>query len=513
MALGQIVPFEVEVTVSGSAQREDGKIQIVGRWSTKTESGFDFGYDPSFGVYCAFVDTSDAGNVSLAASTKVDSFSATTIAARQANEQIEGTINISGLTSGETAVVEIWVVLKKTLPPNAKGNVHSALQSATTCVTQDPCAGGAKINTGNQTLPLLRVQGFASKQVTADVSVVKTDDPDPVSAGGKLTSGISVTNNSTTTIANGVVVTDTLDPNTTFVSASFVNGTSQSCTATGGVVTCDVGALNQGQGVRITITVNVNKDAPTDETPGTSPIGGTCTQGQGFDLCNVVAETAVTSDPNTANNSDSEPTNVSEVPGGTIVIKKATDPAGIDNDFSFGSDLPCGQSGAFTLSGASGKDTFTCALTPAQLGTHTVVETDPRPAFELTDISCDDSDSSGDVASLQATLTVPGHQRFAAEVGASQWGHAFASGLLGQRRASDDSLRRAESETAGDYNAAADLSCLGAAHGNGAGWARRTGPMVTACGRSHTWRWRSRPLSSATSPCSASAFRSCSRVC
>ena len=43
--------------------------------------------------------------------------------------------------------------------------------------------------------------------------------------------------------------------------------------------------------------------------------------------------------------------------GGTFVIKKATDPAGLTNTFSFGSaDSPCG--GGFLLTGAAGSDTF-----------------------------------------------------------------------------------------------------------------------------------------------------------
>ena len=41
MALGQIVPFEVEIGVNGSTSPENGKIQIVGRWNTKTTSASD----------------------------------------------------------------------------------------------------------------------------------------------------------------------------------------------------------------------------------------------------------------------------------------------------------------------------------------------------------------------------------------------------------------------------------------------------------------------------------------
>src|SRR4029453_12701188 len=284
MALGQIVPFEVEIKVTGNTSPEAGKIQIVGRWNTKTTSGNNFGYDPSFGVYCAFIDTADTDNVSLAASTRVDSFSSTTIGVGGSNEQIQGRVDVSGLVSGETAVLEIWVVLKDGLPSKLSGNVQTNLQSAKTCVTQNPCAGGSSINTGNQTVPLLQVNRFTSRNNPADVSVVKSDSPDPVSLGDTLNYTVNVTNTSVTTIANGVVLTDTLDPNVAFVSSSFANPVAESCNVASGVITCNVGALSQGQVVPITITMTVNDNAPTNNTIGASEIGGTCTQGSNLHI-------------------------------------------------------------------------------------------------------------------------------------------------------------------------------------------------------------------------------------
>ncbi|HUT18028.1 MAG TPA: hypothetical protein VM366_02620, partial [Anaerolineae bacterium] len=59
MALGQVVPFEIEIKVQGAVTPEDGVIQFLGGWSTLTSSNRDFGYDPSWGVYCAFVDYGD----------------------------------------------------------------------------------------------------------------------------------------------------------------------------------------------------------------------------------------------------------------------------------------------------------------------------------------------------------------------------------------------------------------------------------------------------------------------
>ena len=79
----------------------------------------------------------------------------------------------------------------------------------------------------------------------ADLSIIKSDSPDPVVAGQDVTYTITATNNSTTTIANGVVITDTLDPNVTLKDAG--GGTySAGPPAT---VTWTVGALSQGQSV------------------------------------------------------------------------------------------------------------------------------------------------------------------------------------------------------------------------------------------------------------------------
>ena len=314
MALGQIVPFEVKIAVSGSTTPENGVILFTPYWLTKVTSGGDFGYDPAYEVYCAFVDTADAATVDPGANAKVDSWTDTVLNVGTSNEQIQGTFQISGLDSGDSVIVEIWVVLKSIIPAGISGNVQSGMGGAQT-------AAGATINTGNQTVPLLQVGSFFTAD--ADVSVTKSDTPDPVTQGQPLTYNLTVTNSSTTIVANGVVVTDNLDPSTTFVSGTWPGG--GTCTAASGVVTCNLGALAPQQSVTITIVTNVSATAPTTITTGTNPATGTCTAGSA-DLCNRVSVTAITDDPNTANNSDSEPTNVlsSFVPAPGITINKTT---------------------------------------------------------------------------------------------------------------------------------------------------------------------------------------------
>src|SRR2546422_465891 len=76
----------------------------------------------------------------------------------------------------------------------------------------------------------------------ADLSITKTDNPDPVNAGATLTYTVTVTNGGPSTAAN-VQVTDNLPAGVTFQSAS---GTGWTCVQAGGVVTCTRGSVVPG---------------------------------------------------------------------------------------------------------------------------------------------------------------------------------------------------------------------------------------------------------------------------
>jgi uncharacterized repeat protein (TIGR01451 family) len=122
----------------------------------------------------------------------------------------------------------------------------------------------------------------------ANLEISKADSPDPVTVGDNLTYTITVTNLGPDAATN-VVVTDTLPSGVTFVSAS------PGCVHSAGVVTCNLGNIPAGDSVTITIVVTVTA-------PGT--------------ISNTATVTSDTLDPNTANNSDAEPTEVSEGPIG-----------------------------------------------------------------------------------------------------------------------------------------------------------------------------------------------------
>jgi uncharacterized repeat protein (TIGR01451 family) len=211
MALGQVVPFEIKLSVNGNTTPENGVITFKAGWNINTTSNDDFGYDESLGVIAAFVDTGDGAHFDPEGDATVDNFNWSVV-----GDEIVGTFNISGLDDDDVVVIEPWLVLEDTIPEGSTGNVQSRLISAETGA--DP---SDTINTGNQTVPLLRVQEFFS--ANADLSITKTDNPDPVTAGETLTYTITVLNQGPA-IANNVVVYDELDSNVTYVDGSASNG-------------------------------------------------------------------------------------------------------------------------------------------------------------------------------------------------------------------------------------------------------------------------------------------------
>jgi hypothetical protein len=154
--LGQIVPFEIEITVVGLEYPEDGNMQFTAGWRTDTTNGDAFGYDGTIGVLAAFVDTRDGATWDPQGDAAVSAFSWSIV---DGNE-IQGVFDVTGFDDGDVVVVEIWMVLQKTSVPDAGGNVHSRLIDARTGTTNDA------INTGEQTVPL---QKSAAKSGTYSI--------------------------------------------------------------------------------------------------------------------------------------------------------------------------------------------------------------------------------------------------------------------------------------------------------------------------------------------------------
>jgi uncharacterized repeat protein (TIGR01451 family) len=135
----------------------------------------------------------------------------------------------------------------------------------------------------------------------ADLSISKSDSPDPVFAGQELTYTLEV-GNSGPDDATDVTVTDDLPSGVTFGSASASQG---SCVGADGTVTCDLGDIASGETATVIIEV-------TPQSPGT--------------IANTASVTANEEDPNTDNNTDTETTTVNAAADLSVTKTDTPDP-------------------------------------------------------------------------------------------------------------------------------------------------------------------------------------------
>ena len=131
----------------------------------------------------------------------------------------------------------------------------------------------------------------------ADLSIIKSDSPDPVTAGEDLTYTLSVTNNGPSDAVN-VVVVDDYDAQTSFVSASGDGWTCTDGVPAAGQLTCTRDSLLAGE-TAPDITVVVNVAASVVPLPGDEP-----------ELSNTATVSSDTPDSDPGNNSDTEDTDV-----------------------------------------------------------------------------------------------------------------------------------------------------------------------------------------------------------
>lgn len=122
---------------------------------------------------------------------------------------------------------------------------------------------------------LISSGGATAAPGDADLSITKTDSPDPVVRGNNLTYTIKVTNGGPLD-ATGVVVTDNLPgaSDVDFVSATSAGTT---CQKTGNVVTCDLGTIANQASKTVTVVVKTKRTgtlsntatvaSPDDNTP------------------------------------------------------------------------------------------------------------------------------------------------------------------------------------------------------------------------------------------------------
>src|SRR5450432_2059980 len=167
---------------------------------------------------------------------------------------------------------------------------------------------------------LLLIAGSALAQ-SANLSITKTDSPDPVPAGSNVSYQIGIFNSGPATAQN-VVLNDVLPTGPTFVSASFTGGavlgtcTTPAVGATGGTFNCTFPALTNGQSSNYNITLAV-------------PAGSTGS------ISNTATVTSDTSDPDTTNNSATASTAIDSNADLSITMTDSPDPVPAGSNLSY----------------------------------------------------------------------------------------------------------------------------------------------------------------------------------
>ena len=188
----------------------------------------------------------------------------------------------------------------------------------------------------------------------ADLSVEKTDDPDPVVIENTLTYMVTVTNNGPDD-ATGVTLTDTLPPEVLFDSAP-------GCSESGGVVECEIAMLANGFSENFMISVTVS---------GTPDI-----------IANTVEVSGDQGDDDTSNNEFTEFTSVVEEDiAQQSLVELSEEPPGL-NCPEGGTRIDTGidDNGNGTLeSGEIDETSYACNGEQGSEGTQTLVETAEEP--------------------------------------------------------------------------------------------------------------------------------------
>ena len=207
-----------------------------------------------------------------------------------------GVWSVGSLASGATATLQIVATLTQAGP-------HTNTATKTAEDQQDP-------NAANDSASAV-VNGQQS-----DLSLTKTDAPDPVAPGADLTYTITVTNNGPSSAQN-VTVNDTLPTGTTFGSATPSQG---SCAGTT-TVSCALGSIANGASATITLVVHV----------GPSVADGTV-------ISNTASVSSTTADPTPANNSATSTTTVTTSADLGVTKADSPDPvtAGTDLTYTIG---------------------------------------------------------------------------------------------------------------------------------------------------------------------------------
>jgi uncharacterized repeat protein (TIGR01451 family)/fimbrial isopeptide formation D2 family protein len=283
LAAGQTATFVITVTVPTGASATDQGVTVITATSTLSPS-------------LSAVDT-DTTNTAVVPGLSLDPDHTQTVPPGQVVTYTHMLTNEGNATDTFTLTVTSVGPFPTTddVPPNitlTAGQTATFVITVTVPLTASATDQGVTVITATSTLsPALQVTDTDTTNVElADVTIVKTDDPDPVAAGGILTYTLVYTNDGAA-VAQNVVITDTLPAGVTFGGVVSTSPALPAPAGAGQMWVWTVGTLAPGSSGSIVFTVTVDSN--------TSGV-----------ITNSVVITTSTPDSNLGNNNDDEPTEV-----------------------------------------------------------------------------------------------------------------------------------------------------------------------------------------------------------
>ena len=193
---GDWVTFFTQIVVDDGAD-SSGTIALDYTFGAETTGQPGLGFDDIISVAINTPDDGNVGNVANNVVTLSNEFIET-----QGYNQVHGTVTITNLAPGETAIVRLIAELTCEPGETPTGNILNAIEAGRVTSNDDDT-----IPVGQQTVPM-KTTGFVAEPA---IDIEKTC-PAEAALGDDITYDITITNNGNEDLEN-IVVTDTVDGN------------------------------------------------------------------------------------------------------------------------------------------------------------------------------------------------------------------------------------------------------------------------------------------------------------
>jgi uncharacterized repeat protein (TIGR01451 family) len=190
-ACGDLVTFFVQVVVAGDAAGS-GEVELDMSFGAETTGQPGLGFDDIVDVAVNYPDNGNVGLEGTESAALSDEHLDT-----QGYDELKGTVTVSGLDAGETAIVRIIVELACELNATPTGNILNAIDGARV-------VGDGTVSVGQETVPMKQV-GALLAEPGIDVS---KDCLANAAAGAAITYEITVANVGNVTLTNITVIDD-----------------------------------------------------------------------------------------------------------------------------------------------------------------------------------------------------------------------------------------------------------------------------------------------------------------